>query len=151
MLGLHVSNFNYFVFRVLYQQQSQPMDALQAYICAVQLDEKHTSAWTNLGILYESVNQPRDALLCYKRASKHQKSTKNIGEKFFPKFLLHWECFLILLFFLNRKIWWKSNRSSGTEFEADSWQISGSKVSKLFCQNIAALWDTYWDLPVFLR
>jgi len=36
-------------FRVLYQQQNQPMDALQAYICAVQLDKSHTAAWTNLG------------------------------------------------------------------------------------------------------
>jgi hypothetical protein len=36
-------------FRVLYQQQNQPMDALQAYICAVQLDKNHSAAWTNLG------------------------------------------------------------------------------------------------------
>lgn len=35
--------------RVLYQQQNQPMDALQAYICAVQLDKGHSAAWTNLG------------------------------------------------------------------------------------------------------
>lgn len=35
--------------RVLYQQQNQPMDALQAYICAVQLDKSHSAAWTNLG------------------------------------------------------------------------------------------------------
>ena len=34
---------------VLYQQQAQPMDALQAYICAVQLDKNHSAAWTNLG------------------------------------------------------------------------------------------------------
>ena len=39
---------------VLYQQQNQPMDALQAYICAVQLDKSHTAAWTDLAILYES-------------------------------------------------------------------------------------------------
>lgn len=25
------------------------MDALQAYICAVQLDKGHSAAWTNLG------------------------------------------------------------------------------------------------------
>ena len=30
---------------VLYQQQNQPMDALQAYICAVQLDKDHAEAW----------------------------------------------------------------------------------------------------------
>ena len=34
---------------VLYQQQAQPMDALQAYVCAVQLDKNHSAAWTNLG------------------------------------------------------------------------------------------------------
>lgn len=37
-------------FSVLYQQQNQPMDALQAYICAVQLDKSHSAAWTNLGM-----------------------------------------------------------------------------------------------------
>lgn len=55
---------------VLYQQQNQPMDALQAYICAVQLDKSHSAAWTNLGILYESVSQPKDALACYINASR---------------------------------------------------------------------------------
>lgn len=39
----------YIGFSVLYQQQNQPMDALQAYICAVQLDKSHSAAWTNLG------------------------------------------------------------------------------------------------------
>ena len=43
----HVMNVAYF--RVLYQQQHQPMDALQAYICAVQIDSQHSAAWTNLG------------------------------------------------------------------------------------------------------
>ncbi|KAG8229709.1 hypothetical protein J437_LFUL009834 [Ladona fulva] len=56
--------------RVLYQQQNQPMDALQAYICAVQLDKSHTAAWTNLGILYESCSQPRDAFACYVNATR---------------------------------------------------------------------------------
>jgi lysine-specific demethylase 6A len=56
--------------RVLYQQQNQPMDALQAYICAVQLDKSHTAAWTNLGILYESCSQPRDACACYVNATR---------------------------------------------------------------------------------
>ena len=50
---------------VLYQQQNQPMDALQANICAVQLDKEHWAAWTNLGILYEYQSQPQDALACY--------------------------------------------------------------------------------------
>lgn len=45
---------------VLYQQQNQPMDALQAYICAVQLDKSHTAAWTNLG---ESLGRTKGSLL----------------------------------------------------------------------------------------
>lgn len=49
------------------------MDALQAYICAVQLDKSHSAAWTNLGTLYESVNQPKDALVCYINASRYDK------------------------------------------------------------------------------
>lgn len=59
------------IYRVLYQQQNQPMDALQAYICAVQLDKTHQAAWTNLGTLYESCSQPRDALACYLNATKY--------------------------------------------------------------------------------
>ena len=55
---------------MLYQQQNQPMDALQAYICSVQLDKSHSAAWTNLGILYEHCNQPQDALKCYLNASR---------------------------------------------------------------------------------
>ena len=55
-------------YSILYQQQSQPMDALQAYICAVQLDKQHTAAWTNLGLLYEANSQPKDALHCYQNA-----------------------------------------------------------------------------------
>lgn len=47
------------------------MDALQAYICAVQLDKGHSAAWTNLGILYESCGQPRDAFACYLNATKN--------------------------------------------------------------------------------
>lgn len=61
---LNIFLTNYF-FSVLYQQQNQPMDALQAYICAVQLDKCHSAAWANLGILYESCNQARDAYACY--------------------------------------------------------------------------------------
>ena len=75
--GTHVNFLRlplfYVTHRVLYQQQNQPMDALQAYICAVQLEKSHTAAWTDLGILYESCNQPKDALTCYKNASKTNK------------------------------------------------------------------------------
>merc|ERR1712168_941951 len=39
---------------VLYQQQGQKMDALQAYICSVRLERYHDGAWYNLGLLYES-------------------------------------------------------------------------------------------------
>ena len=56
------------VARILYQQQNQPMDALQAYICAVQLDKTHTAAWTNLGLLYEANSQLKDALHCYQNS-----------------------------------------------------------------------------------
>lgn len=31
------------------------MDALQAYICAVQLDPENVDAWLDLGLLYEFV------------------------------------------------------------------------------------------------
>lgn len=56
------------------------MDALQAYICAVQLDKTHRAAWTNLGILYESSSQPLDALACYLNATRYTSvsSTKSI-------------------------------------------------------------------------
>ncbi|KAM6140764.1 LOW QUALITY PROTEIN: lysine-specific demethylase 6A [Pterocles gutturalis] len=54
---------------VLYQQQNQPMDALQAYICAVQLDHGH-AAGMDLGTLYESCNQPQDAIKCYLNATR---------------------------------------------------------------------------------
>ncbi|XP_012609538.1 lysine-specific demethylase 6A isoform X10 [Microcebus murinus] len=60
----------YFLGSVLYQQQNQPMDALQAYICAVQLDHGHAAAWMDLGTLYESCNQPQDAIKCYVNATR---------------------------------------------------------------------------------
>ncbi|XP_044767946.1 lysine-specific demethylase 6A isoform X9 [Neomonachus schauinslandi] len=61
---------------VLYQQQNQPMDALQAYICAVQLDHGHAAAWMDLGTLYESCSQPQDAIKCYLNATR-SKSCNN--------------------------------------------------------------------------
>ena len=65
------------------------MDALQAYICAVQLDKSHTASWTDLGILYESCNQPKDALACYLNASR------NKGRRFIQKSII--ACFKVLL------------------------------------------------------
>jgi len=55
------------------------MDALQAYICAVQLDRSHSAAWTDLGILYESCGQPKDALVCYRNAVDTAKCTLRTG------------------------------------------------------------------------
>ncbi|XP_044767941.1 lysine-specific demethylase 6A isoform X4 [Neomonachus schauinslandi] len=66
----------YFLGSVLYQQQNQPMDALQAYICAVQLDHGHAAAWMDLGTLYESCSQPQDAIKCYLNATR-SKSCNN--------------------------------------------------------------------------
>lgn len=62
---------------VLYQQQNQPMDALQAYICAVQLDHSHAAAWMDLGTLYESCNQPHDAIKCYINATRSKTCTNS--------------------------------------------------------------------------
>jgi histone demethylase len=41
------------------------MDALQAYVCAIQLDPTHVAAWTDLGILYEACDQPGYSILYY--------------------------------------------------------------------------------------
>lgn len=67
---------------VLYQQQNQPVDALQAYIAALQLYKHHSSAWTNLGILYESCGQPRDAYACYinARDCRSNQGSELLGE-----------------------------------------------------------------------
>lgn len=51
------------------------MDALQAYICAVQLDHSHAAAWMDLGTLYESCNQPHDAIKCYINATRSKGCT----------------------------------------------------------------------------
>jgi len=53
---------------ILYYQQRQFMDSLQAFICAIQLDRSHYSAWLNLAILYEQDNQLEEALKCYRTA-----------------------------------------------------------------------------------
>ena len=46
------------------------MDALQAYVCAVQLDNNHVAAWTDLGVLYETAGHFQDAMVCYTNALK---------------------------------------------------------------------------------
>ena len=53
---------------VLYKIQNQDLDALQAFVCAVQINPTHSTAWTNLGRLYESHSFYRDANYCYKKA-----------------------------------------------------------------------------------
>ena len=59
----------------------QPMDALQAYICSVQLDKEHWAAWTNLGILYESQSQPHDALACYTNATRNRSLNPSLHQR----------------------------------------------------------------------
>jgi tetratricopeptide (TPR) repeat protein len=54
------------------------MDALQAFVCAIQLDKKHYSAWLNLGVLYEQDNQLEEALKCYKCATRFRHKKKSI-------------------------------------------------------------------------
>lgn len=67
---------------ILYYQQKQFMDSLQAFICAIQLDRSHYSAWLNLAILYEQDNQLEEAFKCYKTAIKcrieNKKKQKNL-------------------------------------------------------------------------
>ncbi|KAE9551528.1 hypothetical protein FO519_005258 [Halicephalobus sp. NKZ332] len=59
---------------VLYQLQNQDTDALQAFICAIQLSQTHNQAWACLGKLYENHFQYKEALYCYKKAVHHKSS-----------------------------------------------------------------------------
>lgn len=61
------------------------MDALQAYICAVQLDKSHSAAWANLGILYESCGQARDAYACYLNSQRGLTNRVTTEEYIQPK------------------------------------------------------------------
>ena len=54
----------------LYAQQRQHMDALLAFVCAIQLDRRQHVAWHNLAALYEWHQQFAEALTCYKYALK---------------------------------------------------------------------------------
>jgi histone demethylase len=60
------------------------MDALQAYICAVQLDKCHSAAWANLGILYESCGQARDAYACYLNSNRGLSNRSSTEDSFLP-------------------------------------------------------------------
>ena len=53
------------------------MDALQAFVCAIQIDNKHATAWLNLGILYESSGYTQDALICYRKAIQEKDGTRS--------------------------------------------------------------------------
>uniref|UniRef100_A0AC35TK80 JmjC domain-containing protein n=1 Tax=Rhabditophanes sp. KR3021 TaxID=114890 RepID=A0AC35TK80_9BILA len=53
---------------LLYQQQNQPLDAIQAFVSSIYLDPDHSAAWINLGHLYETYFGFHDALDCYKKA-----------------------------------------------------------------------------------
>ncbi|KAI0978352.1 hypothetical protein GJ496_002598 [Pomphorhynchus laevis] len=57
----------------LYQHQNQLTDALQAYVCSLQIETDHFESWINVGILYESVNQIKDAISSYVQACNHCK------------------------------------------------------------------------------
>jgi histone demethylase len=39
-------------------------------MCAVQLDDNHVAAWTDLGVLYETSSHFQDAMVCYNNALK---------------------------------------------------------------------------------
>jgi len=47
----------------------------------VQLDKNHSEAWTNLGILYESVNQPHDAMACFTNAGRQKAVPPNLAQR----------------------------------------------------------------------
>jgi tetratricopeptide (TPR) repeat protein len=53
------------------------MDALQAFICAIQIDSKHAISWLNLGILYETSGYIQDALICYRKSIEEKNENWN--------------------------------------------------------------------------
>ena len=69
---------------ILYHQQQQALDALQAYICSLQLDPGCTPSWINLAILYEACGQNIDALLCYKNTMKYFNETPSLLNTWTP-------------------------------------------------------------------
>ncbi len=58
--------------RLLYQYQYQTMDALQAFICAIQIDNQYAIAWLNLRILYETSSYTLDTLICYRKTIREK-------------------------------------------------------------------------------
>ena len=72
---------------ILYHQQQQALDALQAYICSLQLDPGCTPSWINLAILYEACGQNIDALLCYRNTIKYFNETPSLLNTWTPNAL----------------------------------------------------------------
>ena len=62
---------------ILYFKQKQYIDALQAFICAVQIDKKHFAAWLNLAVLYEHDGQLSEALTCYRNALRSRVNSRD--------------------------------------------------------------------------
>ena len=60
------------------------MDALQAFVCAIQIDNKHATAWMDLGILYETSGQAQDALFCYRKAIKDKDGRRQASASAIP-------------------------------------------------------------------
>lgn len=129
------------------------MDALQAYICAVQLDKTHRAAWTNLGILYESCSQPRDAFACYLNATRYSNNVSIPIVWFsscFACILPQHKSILLLLWDIN----WVRGRivllSIIFPFQQKNWKLSF--LEKIFspilycCTNICV-----WCLPYYYR
>ena len=48
-------------------QQKKHQQAAEQYACAIELDPSYTTAWKNLGNVYEAQNQLRKALGAYKK------------------------------------------------------------------------------------
>uniref|UniRef100_A0A7E4UU74 JmjC domain-containing protein n=1 Tax=Panagrellus redivivus TaxID=6233 RepID=A0A7E4UU74_PANRE len=53
---------------VLYRRQGQDIDALQSFVCALLVNDKHSAAWASLGNLYENHLKFPEALYCYKKS-----------------------------------------------------------------------------------
>ncbi len=74
------------------------MDALQAFVCAIQINNKHATAWLNLGILYETSGYVQDALICYRKAIQEKDGNYPEG----IRNIFHWmDCFRILESWIN--------------------------------------------------
>ena len=53
------------------------MDALQAFVCAIQIDNKHATAWMDLGILYENFGNKLKNSLNIEPSDTHNESNND--------------------------------------------------------------------------